>query len=221
MNIWLRNPRLSPALISGLADALPFLVATGRLLNDRNGQSTISVDFAGKRWIVKQYQTKKWTRFLPRFAVRPYRAFRAALHVSTAGVPTPTPVLLASDGTHLFSVMEQVEATELFRVIRDAALLSLHRPHLLTRLPILLARLEAARITHGDLHPRNLLIGQDGTLWLIDLDGTRKHLTKSLFTKRRAKDENRLGKSLDVSPDLREGLGFWYDGSLWRLRPPS
>ena len=219
MNIWLRNPQHSPALINELADALPVLVATGRLLNDRNGQSTTSVDFAGKRWIVKRYQKKGWSCFLPRFASRPYRAFRASLHVSAAGVQTPSPLLLASEGNHLFSVTEQIDAAELFQVLRDADQLSFHRLHVLTHLPTLLARLSAAHITHGDLHPRNLLIAQDGTLWLIDLDGARKHLTKRMFTRRRAKDEHRLGKSLDVSPDLRDGLGFRYDGHLWRLCP--
>jgi hypothetical protein len=65
----------------------------------------------------------------------------------------------------------------------------------------LLHQLASARCGHGDFHARNLLIGPEGTVLLIDLDGARFYRAGTGAARQSLKDRDRLLRSLRPLPE--------------------
>src|SRR5690606_21810875 len=120
-----------------------------------------------------------------------------------------TPRFLVTWKGSLILGCDQVEAEQLYHLIRDASQSADAVERAMRGVAKILDGLKQAQVTHGDLHPRNLLVDRDGKVWLVDLDGVRFHRTPQSFGKRRRKEEARLAKQLEIRPELipRVGLG--------------
>ena len=118
------------------------------------------VEVNGRRFAVKDYRLRPaWVRgTIGRWSLgREERAYRAL--AGTAGIPPldgrPHPLVL---------VTALVEGTSLAGWDRDRPLPERFFP----RLKDLLARVHGRGVVQGDLHHRDVLVGEEGNPWLVD-----------------------------------------------------
>ena len=212
MRVLLRDPSLADEDVSAFLAALPGWITGGaRTLNLRNNQHTFTAVLRGHPLIVKRYLNAATfpASLRPLSSTRPWRSWHAASRLNAAGVSTPRPLLLVATDRDLIIAYERLDATELYQLLRDPVLLARHEPGLPAELRKLFGSLANARATHGDLHARNILVDQAGRAWLIDLDGLRLHRFAFAYNRRRQREEDRLGASLEKArPSLREACGF-------------
>ena len=174
----------------------------------RRDQELASCRIDDRELVLKYYRTarKGWENFRPIRFTRAWRSWQAAIRLASAGIATPAPRFVVRQGDSLILACDRIEAQQLYSLVRDEDWMSTNQKSLIREISTLLARLDQAGVTHGDLHPRNILIDSQEKAWLIDLDGVRIHKSRASFLKRRGKDENRLAKELRVAPTLLASL---------------
>jgi hypothetical protein len=224
MQIHAQDLKLGEDAIRALESDLNAAIA-GRmpLLNNRNGQQSFITEVEGHPAIVKRYiGACAWPASLRPFPLsRPCRAYRQARKLARCNIAVPRPLLLLTHGRDAFTVTERLEATELYQKMRIPDWLCVHEDMIAIKLRQLMHTMAKNRVTHGDLHARNILIDEAGCAWLIDLDGIRFHRTGYFYHRRRAKEEHRLGASLDhAATELRRKSGFTLQEGRWRWQAP-
>jgi tRNA A-37 threonylcarbamoyl transferase component Bud32 len=132
----------------------------------------------------------------------------------------PDPIAFKKNGTAAILVQRYVDGEDISSMIERRRALPLKL--LLLDLPLVLFRLSAKRICHNDLVPRNILVSEPGTLYLIDFDQAeqtsvieallrnigllkRGHVNNSLFTLFKSATKARLGPAR--TNQLRRLLG--------------
>lgn len=126
----------------------------------KNSRSVVSGFDSGERYFIKKYRKNGLCRTLKRMLLYPrsYRCLAAALRLKVIGVPTPE-VLLASRYCLITEKLSGVQyLPECPEYAREAT--------------GLLVKLHDSGIQHGDFNLRNIYRLPDGTLGLIDLDGS-------------------------------------------------
>lgn len=218
MKVFARASELSESQLTDLLARLPSLIRDpSALINNRNGQQTIQGETGDAAVIIKRY-VDAYTPVKRIFfrCSRAARAYAMATRLRNVGIPTPRPLLLGACGTDLITVTERVSARELYAEMRSPEWDTTRDIQMGGIIRFLMDAFASHRITHGDLHARNLLVDTDGRYWLIDLDGTRFHTSKWGYQRRRKKDERRFGRSIRLgSPRLCLESGFAPDGSRW------
>lgn len=176
----------------------------------RQNQQVLACRLLECRLMLKIYRDARRgiERFRPLRFTRAWRSYRAAEGLRSAGIDTPSPRFLVQQDGHLILACDRVHGQQLYELIRTEGWMETHRQRLVQELSGLLDKLEEAMVTHGDLHPRNILMDASGKLWLIDLDGVRFHTTAAGFAKKRTREENRLARQLEIEPELLRGLRF-------------
>lgn len=126
----------------------------------KNSRSVVSGFDPEERFFIKKYRKNGLCRTLKRMLLYPrsYRCLAAALRLKAVGVPTPE-VLLASRYCLITEKLSGVQyLPECPEYAREAA--------------ALLVKLHDSGIRHGDFNLRNIYRLPDGSLGLIDLDGS-------------------------------------------------
>ena len=127
----------------------------------KNSRSVISGFDPERRYFIKKYRKNGLMRTLKRALLQPrsYRCLAAALRLHSIHLPTPA-VLLASRYCLITEVLSGVQyLTECPECAREAV--------------SLLVKLHDSGIRHGDFNLRNIYRNPDGSLGVIDLDGSR------------------------------------------------
>ena len=105
---------------------------------------------------------------------RARRAFRAAYHLELAGLPTARCIAVANQRTGSFLLRSYLLMEEIAGAIDLGTYLRTNHEPTLTlarQTGRLIARLHDEGFSHRDLKETNLVIGADGILYLLDLDG--------------------------------------------------
>lgn len=209
--------RIQDALLADSA-----LLDAERRSSGRCKQLNLEREVLERRLILKCYfgSRRGIERFRPLRFTRAWRSYHAANHLRAAGIATPIPRFLAAWNKSLVLGCDWVEGQQLYYAIRDRTWMKENRRALALALSGLLQKLENARITHGDLHPRNLLIDENGQVWLVDLDSVRCHRSGASFLKKRRRDEHRLARELEIAPGLLADVGFRRNRDRWTLPTP-
>ena len=126
----------------------------------KNSRSVVSGFDPEERYFIKKYRKNGLCRTLKRMLLYPrsYRCLAAALRLKEVGVPTPE-VLLASRYCLITEKLSGVQyLPECPEYAREAT--------------ALLVKLHDSGIRHGDFNLRNIYRLPDGSLGVIDLDGS-------------------------------------------------
>lgn len=216
--VLLHDDSLAKPLIGDLLLTAAPGLAQERQSSRRREQLQVETRLRERRLILKCYigARRGIERFRPLSLTRAWRSYHAAQQLRDAGIATPEPRFLAVWNQNLILGCDWIEARQLYDVIRDPESQT-KIPALAEELAGLLRKLDRGGITHGDLHPRNILIDGQGKSWLVDLDAVRIHRSRTFFLRKRRRDEHRLARELEVEPRLFTRLGIRREGDRWTL----
>jgi len=179
-------------------------IAEGRLLK-HDGTTTVAVvSGAGRRWVVKRYNTKNHWHAVRRL-VRTSRAqicWRAAGWLADIGIDTARPVAVLEERRwrcfrgRSFFICEFIGGETLVKALEREA-----SEHLVQRASDIVLRLREAGIVHGDLKATNFVVSGDN-IYLVDLDAVRRASGRRLQSGLR-KDLERFLRNWARHPDLR------------------
>ena len=131
------------------------------------------------------------------------RAFRKAYHLEIAGIPTARSIATADRRIGGFLIrsyllMEEISgAVDLTKYFRAGGK---PEPKLIRDAAKLIAKLHDEGFSHRDLKESNLVIGGDGQLYLIDLDGVT--FFQNISDGRAASDLERLARGVARYPGV-------------------
>jgi tRNA A-37 threonylcarbamoyl transferase component Bud32 len=151
-----------------------------------------------------------------RIMPRGKKEYDLATHILAGSVAVPRPLGYGVGARGSFVIQERIEG----RTLKAAFEAGGPRGPLLDGLALLLARLASEGIRHNDLHLDNIIQGDDGTLYLIDLHKTvlRKHragmkdelsnLTQALAMIHREMTGEEMARFFEVygRPDMRSAV---------------
>jgi len=192
---------------SSISDALDNLIDEGRLYKSDQTSTVASVDVDGTGWVVKRYNHKGMTSTLKLLA-RPSRAQRAffnALILDKLDVRTPQPLMyVVSYRRGLpycnYIVTKRSSGDTICNLSKTNRVTREDWPAVVARTDNILHKLHLHGITHGDIKPTNILLGDQG-IELIDLDSMRIHWSKKMFQHFRDKDLRALQRRVaDYNP---------------------
>jgi tRNA A-37 threonylcarbamoyl transferase component Bud32 len=147
------------------------------------------------------------------------RAFRKAYHLELAGIPTARSIATADRRfggllARSYLLMEEIPgAVDLTRYFRAGGLPELQ---LIRAAAQLIARLHEEGFSHRDLKESNLVLGGNGQLYLIDLDGMT--FLKNVSNERAAADLERLARGVAKFPIITKCERFIFLRSYCRRR---
>ena len=134
---------------------------------------------------------------------RAMNSFKKSAQLSTLGVQSPAHLFVARHSRILhgssYLIMRKSNGLSLHPMIFDQP----EKPipsQVITNLATMTRRIHHAGLTHGDLHAGNIFVLADHSVEVIDLDNMRPNL------KRQDRDRERLLRSFDSRPALREKL---------------
>ena len=172
----IRSHGQTPASLTRLIDAHERALRSGRdVLKDRRATAVTRVQSDGLDLCVKQYHRRGLgKRIVDRLRPLPaLRAWNAAAHLSSRGVPTPQPVAVFQRGAATYLVTRFVaDATSLDRLLPELA--TDDRRRLLRAAGSWLHHVHALSIYHDDTSAKNVLASEGADGWsfqLTDLDG--------------------------------------------------
>lgn len=196
---------LPPDEINKLIKRLEALPNEATIIWDRNNQVVYKLTFNGKNLFTKFYRMKRRSsRWIAAFKFsRARRSYRGGLQLLRAGLETPQPLLVLELGSPIpncsYLVTEWIPGTMLMDYLPD-------HPEayqsLADQIANLMKQFHGQGFSHGDFHMKNIIVKEDGSVFLIDLDNVRRHLLKSRHRRRFERDRARLLMSLEEFPDF-------------------
>jgi tRNA A-37 threonylcarbamoyl transferase component Bud32 len=181
-------------------------IAAGRCLKAGNTATVAQAEIDGQDIVIKRYNIKTFSHFLRR-CLRPSRAMTSwqnAHRLGMLGIATAPPLAVIEERWAILRRRAFFIAAFLPGDTIDEALRAKRNnpealAHVLQQMEGLLAKLAAARISHGDFKATNLLcVGNQ--LYLVDLDGMRIHRNKSAFRQAFQRDLRRLQRNWVYDP---------------------
>jgi len=207
---WLACRDIDPALKQKLQsnpDQFFQSVDDDDLLKNGNTCTVVEIVEGGTSYILKRFNEKPLGYRLTHLLMTP----RALLSWSNGhvlrlfGVPTPRPVacLILKTGLMVrrgYLLMEKVIGEPLLDVAEDR--MSDASQSIPRQFAQRWRELDTLNATHGDFKANNLIVEDDGTLVLIDLDGLTFHRSLSDKQRSQAKDINRFMQNWQDSPQV-------------------
>ena len=205
MTITRSLPGLDHTLVQKLLDEHEHAYTSGRQLNQREHQGVSECQIDGKSYIIKAYQASSplaALRILLGYS-RVDTSFRYARILNDNKIPVAKHLLtvkhLSLSNSQAFLVMEKAPGTALFEFIQRETNLTLSDAAI-ENIGTLIANLHKLGIAHGDLHTRNLIIAEDNSARLIDLENAKKS------AKGIRKDLERFRKAVAFTSDYEPAI---------------
>jgi len=185
-------------------------IEKGRLLKNGNSATVAKVSLGGHPLVIKRYNIKNHLHALQR-CLRPSRAMRSwenAHMLKFLGVPTPQPIAVVEERWCFFRkraylITEYLPGPTLDQVIasgdRDCRL----KTAWLQKIGIMLQHMTSARLSHGDFKATNFLLANE-EVFLIDLDGMKRHRSSVAFQRAFSKDLRRLEHNWRTNKAVRK-----------------
>jgi hypothetical protein len=175
------------------------LLAQGTKLQDKPRCTVVRLDHACGSFVFKRQTWGNLRRTLRRSLARSSarRSWDSGWLLAGAGIPTPLPQAYVERGLGPFSTCSYlltrfVPGTSLYRLMRferpSAELIA----HLARQVAAIWQRLDELRICHNDLKTENLLVDPQGTVWLIDLERTRRYRLARRARRKQVRDAEDL-----------------------------
>jgi len=201
----------SPALEDLLARPDDF-ITDGEILKAGNSATVAKLDLEGLNLVIKRYNIKNFSHALGR-CWRPSRAqvsWQNAQRLSWWRVATPKPVAMLEKRCYglrstAYFISEYVAGNNAFEFLRRADLDVYDLKVWVLQFAALLQRLIDLGLSHGDFKMTNFLCGDDGRLYLLDLDAM--HYWPRLgsgFRKAVERDHRRLLANWQGEPKLEQ-----------------
>ena len=184
---------------TSIRECLGKLSLRGTLIYDSKGQTIHRFQIKDLDLIAKSYSLETTSQKIAALLgySRAKRAYRAALKLATVGVTTPKPYFLRHDGNPWPNKAILVTAfcphANLLELLQSDQTLHPSTPG---KILSLLHCFSRARMSHGDFHARNILVDQEGSPHLIDLDGARHHCLTAMTNRFVKKDRDRMLRSI-------------------------
>jgi tRNA A-37 threonylcarbamoyl transferase component Bud32 len=198
-------PGLDDALVQKLLDEHEQAYTNGQQLNQRENQGVSECQINGLSYIIKAYQAKSPVaafRILLGCS-RVDTSFRFARILNNNGIAVARHLLTAKhmslSDSRAFLVMEKAPGTALFEFIQPGIDLTLSETAI-ENIAFLVTNLHKLGIAHGDLHTRNLIIAEDDSVRLIDLDNAQKS------TNGIRKDLDRIRKAVAITSNYEPAI---------------
>jgi tRNA A-37 threonylcarbamoyl transferase component Bud32 len=205
MLLFSQHPSLAPRLAREFREHHLELFQDACFIAANNEQVVKSFPLHGQEFVIKFYPEKGPRANLRSLLAisRAMNSFKKSAQLSALGVKSPDHLFVARH-SGLFTgssylIMRKSAGTSLHSMIFDQP----EQPisdQIIGNLATMTRRIHAAGLTHGDLHAGNIFVLADESVELIDLDNIRPNL------KRQKRDRERLLRSFDSRPDLREKL---------------
>ena len=192
-----RRPLLTPAARAILADPDGFLETRAKLFKTSRSSTVGRADgLVLKRFNLRKIESLFKDLFRPS---RARRAFRKAYHLELAGIATPRPLAAADRRVGGLLLRSYLLMEEIIGAVDLGAYLRGGRAperQLIRQAAALVAKLHEEGFFHRDLKESNLVLGADGKLSVIDLEGL-EHIGV-VEDRRAALDLIRLARGADA-----------------------
>ena len=167
---------LNPAFSDFLAETDKWMV-DGEILKAGNSATVVKLDCAGLNLVVKRYNIKNFSHALRRCwrSSRAQVSWKNAQRLSWWGIATPKPIAMLEKRccgfrSTAYFISEYVAGSSAFDYLQKGDLSESALKVWLQQFAILLQRLIDLGLSHGDFKATNFLCGDDGKLYLLDLD---------------------------------------------------
>jgi len=194
--------------LRGLISDLDAGMENGTFIKRGNTSTVVRIEVDGRELIVKRYNIKNWRHGFN----RAFRASRAAVSWRNAhrlrfyGVDSPKPVALIENRwgplrlkayfiSESFEGMDCLQYFETHDIDQDSV------RQTAKNIGATLKRLDACKISHGDMKGTNILVEGDKIV-LIDLDAMREHWCEWLARRRVTRDHRRFMRNWRANAKL-------------------
>lgn len=180
------------------------LLARGTSLKPGDRTTLVELDHPTGAYVLKRANLKGVMHTIMHWPLRSRArwGWRNAHRLLRAGLHTPRPMALFEERfgpcrLRSYLLTRKIDAPTLAMVIRDPTLDEGRAEALATGFASLWERLGALRLGHGDMKATNFLIAPGDVIWLIDLDGMRRHPPGPTLGRVRQRDRARLLRNFD------------------------
>jgi len=205
MPLFAQHPDLEPALAKIFREEHEKIFEEATLIATNNSQVVKFFSLEGRDYVIKRYPEKG-----PRANLRSLLGISRAMNsfsksalLSEVGVQTPAHLFVARHLGFLkgksYLIMKKSQGESLYPMLFEDPPRTI-TPLLIENLVELTRRIHAAGFAHGDLHAGNVLVLEDESVEIIDLDNLRPN------QKRQKRDRARLLRSFESRPKLHREL---------------
>ena len=173
-----------------------------RLMKDGNSTTVAEFNFDGKICVIKRYNLKSpWQKI--KYLFKPSRAakcWRNSLMLRMLGVETPRPFMIMEERLFgllrkkAYFVCEKIEAPNLIEYFEGKQLNHSELALIIAKFRNLFQIMIDYKISHGDMKASNFIFHNE-KLFVLDLDGMKRHQSNRSFKKAIMKDFNRFMKN--------------------------
>ena len=183
-----------------LSDPDP-IISSSKLLKDGISSTVALAEVDGKRIVIKRYNIKNFIHALKRCArnTRAWSSWRNAHRLESLGIPTPKPIAFLERRWGPFRstsyyISEYIDGTDLYSLITSGRSKGINIKVLSIRFGEILKSLYDACMSHGDFKATNFMVAGE-KLYLIDIEGVRKHICRWSLRRALKRDCRRFVKN--------------------------
>ena len=172
------------------------------LMKDGNSTTVAEFNFDGEICVIKRYNLKSlWQKI--KYLFKPSRAakcWRNSLMLRMLGVETPRPFIIMEERLFgllrkkAYFVCEKIEAPNLMEYFEGKQLKHTELAQIIAKFRNLFQIMIDYKISHGDMKASNFIFHNE-KLFVLDLDGMKRHQSNRHFKKAIMKDFNRFMKN--------------------------
>jgi tRNA A-37 threonylcarbamoyl transferase component Bud32 len=207
------GPGAPPEIVAALRDGTDALLSGATVLKEGDRCTVVRLDAGGRPLVLKRYNLKQPAHTATHLLLRSRAAWcwSNGHRLLRAGLRTPEPLAYCEHRVGPLRFQSYLLTTYVEGpTLRDFIRAGDPSPADLDRVARSFARvwhgLGVLRAGHDDTKATNFIVGDDGELWMIDLDGMRIGLPAPLFARTRRNDFERFMRNWRGRPEVAEAF---------------
>lgn len=184
------------------------LVRSGRMLKDGDRCTLVRLD-TREGFVLKRYNLRGPLHTAGHWFLRSRAAlnWNHSRHLAESGLATPRVSAMLEERfgplrMRSLVLMEFVPGVPLLEAVKKGQLDSAKLEQVADQFATVWRTLGEQRIGHGDMKASNFIVGEDGRLWLIDLDGMHVRRSTALLARERRQDYERFMRNWEDRPEV-------------------